>query len=108
MVWAGTVTCCSLPRVSVNLKSTYFTSFSLIMLRMSAPVVMGSPPLVVGEVSYLRPLAHGPKVAVQACLRIGLTILQDLCQRFVIVQPAAARGLVGMLANVDESLRFRC
>ena len=37
---AGTVTCCSLPRVSVNRRSTNLTSFSLIILSTSAGVVM--------------------------------------------------------------------
>ena len=39
----GTVTCCSLPLVSVNRRSTYLISFSLISFRTSAAVVMGSP-----------------------------------------------------------------
>ena len=36
--FAGTVTCCSLPRVSVKRKSTNFTSFSLASLRTSVAV----------------------------------------------------------------------
>ena len=41
---AGTVTCCSLPRVSVKRRSTNLTSFSLIILRTAAPVAdMRSP-----------------------------------------------------------------
>ena len=40
---AGTVTCCSLPLVSVKRRSTYLTSFSLMIFRTSAAVVMGTP-----------------------------------------------------------------
>src|SRR6476661_8499422 len=36
------VTCCHLPRGSVNRKSTYFTSLSLIIFMTSLAVVMGS------------------------------------------------------------------
>ena len=36
---AGTVTCCSLPRVSVKRRSTNFTSFSLISLMTSVAVI---------------------------------------------------------------------
>ena len=39
----GTVTCCSLPRVSQKRKSTYLTSFSLIIFRTSLGVVMAPP-----------------------------------------------------------------
>src|SRR6478735_6033466 len=39
----GTVTCCSLPLVSVKRRSTYLIPFSSISLRTSAPVVMCSP-----------------------------------------------------------------
>ena len=39
----GTVTCCSLPLVSVKRRSMNLTSLSLISLRTSAAVVMGSP-----------------------------------------------------------------
>ena len=38
-VLAGTVTCCSLPLVSVNRKSTNLTSFSLIRLITSAALI---------------------------------------------------------------------
>jgi hypothetical protein len=42
-VLAGTVTCCSLPRVSQKRKSTNFTLFSLMVLSTSLPEAMGSP-----------------------------------------------------------------
>src|SRR6201995_1359572 len=37
------VTCCHLPRGSVNRKSTYFTSLSLIIFRTSLAVFMNTP-----------------------------------------------------------------
>jgi hypothetical protein len=43
MTRVGTVTCCSLPLVSVKRRSTYLTSFSLMSFRTSAAVVMGTP-----------------------------------------------------------------
>jgi hypothetical protein len=56
IVCDGTVTCCSLPRVSVKRKSTNLTSFSFSMLRTSAGVVMSLPP-VGGKIDDHRPLA---------------------------------------------------
>ncbi len=56
IVCDGTVTCCSLPRVSVKRRSTNLTSFSFNMLRTSAGVVMSLPP-VGGEIDDHRPLA---------------------------------------------------
>ena len=44
----GTVTCCSLPRVSVNRRSTNFTSLSLINFNTSSGVI------AIGRVSRFR------------------------------------------------------
>src|SRR5689334_16662847 len=51
-VCEGTVTCCSLPRVSQKRKSTYLTSFSLMIFRTSLGVVM-APPLDLLSLSVL-------------------------------------------------------
>ena len=47
--WAGTLTCCSLPRVSVRRKSTNLTPFSFMSLRTSAADI-GFPPFSLSRV----------------------------------------------------------
>ncbi len=42
-IFTGTVTCCSLPLVSVKRRSTNLTSFSLIILKTSAAAMTLSP-----------------------------------------------------------------
>ena len=42
-IFTGTVTCCSLPLVSVKRRSTNLTSFSLIVLKTSAAAMTLSP-----------------------------------------------------------------
>src|SRR3954447_24603253 len=44
-IFAGTVTCCSLPLVSVKRRSTNLTSFSLIVLKTSPAAIKKSPEL---------------------------------------------------------------
>src|SRR5262247_1646327 len=46
IIVTSNVTCCHLPRGSVNRKSTYFTSLSLIICRTSLAVVMGCFPFL--------------------------------------------------------------
>src|SRR5262245_61635677 len=55
------VTCCHLPRGSVNRKSTYFTSLSLIIFSTSLAVVMESLPFLATRPRAQRP--HGTGVS---------------------------------------------
>src|SRR3984893_3376474 len=48
------VTCCHLPRGSVNRKSTYFTSLSLIIFKASLAVIMNFFPFQQQDVSFSR------------------------------------------------------
>src|SRR6187431_1193269 len=81
-VCAGTVTCCSLPRVSVKRRSTYLTSFSFNMLRTSAAVVMRSPP-VNSESDCPGPFAV---TTPEVLLSLGPAKLQEPCHRTVMAQ----------------------
>ena len=69
--WCGTVTCCSLPRVSVKRRSTNLTSFSFISLRTSATDI-GFPPFSLSaNRSSCRSRSSGCATDQSLCYRAG-------------------------------------
>src|SRR6185437_147831 len=74
------LTCCSLPRVSVNLRSAHFTSLSLISLMTSLELI--SPP---GTTFFVRatrrpPAPHAPRTPARARPHLDASLMRDPCR----------------------------